>query len=111
MELYNGQVPSREVWAVRVENSLGGDDIEWFITAKASSDDYRSVTTWWEWPKRLFEDQSVVVTRWYIELPRQRMDWEDVDDWVQFVLRDEGTGPMWRRRLDIRTFQAQEVKR
>lgn len=110
MELHNDQVPSREVWAVRVENSFGGDDIEWFITSEASSDDFRGVTAWWEWPKRLFDGQEVVVTRWYVELPRQRMDWKDVDDWVQFVLTNDDPGAQWRRRLDIRRFQAQAVK-
>ena len=110
MELHNDQVPGREVWAVRVENSYGGDDIEWFITAEASSADYRRVTTWWEWPQRHFEDQSVTVTRWYIELPRQRMDWDEVEAWVNFALSSEDLGPLWRRRLDIRRFEAAGVK-
>ena len=109
MELHSGQVPAREVWAVRVENSYGGDDITWFITAEASSDDFRSVSRWWEWPKRLFEDQEVVITRWYIELPRQRMDREDVDDFVDFALRSEDLGANWRRRLDIKRFEGRRV--
>lgn len=111
MELHKDQVPAREVWAVRIENSFGGDDITWFITADGSNDDYQAVTSWWEGPKRLFEDQNVAVSRWYVELPRQRMDIEDVDAWVEFVIRDEETGPMWRRRLDIKRFQGATAKR
>lgn len=112
MELHKDQVPGREVWAVRIENSFGGDDIEWFITAEASSDDYQTVVRWWEWPNRLFEDQEVTITRYYIELPRQRMEWEEVDAFVDFVLHEDTTGVMWRRQLDIRRLTAKKkVKR
>lgn len=106
MDLHLDQVPAREVWATRIENSFGGDDIEWFITAEASSDDYRSVVGWWEYPNKLFEDQEVVITRWYIELPRQRMERDEVDAWVEYVLHDEEAGAAYSRRLDVKRLTA-----
>jgi hypothetical protein len=106
MELHNDEVPADEVWAVTIEDPAG-TNIEWFLTGKAASEDYRHVIEWWE---RFSADVvwDTTVARWYVELPRRGMPRDEVDAWVNFVLTSPEGGGIYRRRLDVKRFVASE---
>lgn len=93
MDLYLGQVPSDEVWAVVLEAPTGSRDVEWFITAEAATEDYKLV-------KFYVERKGGTVERWHVPLPKQRMEADDVTIWVEALLLSEDP-PKHARRLDV----------
>lgn len=79
MELYNDEVPGDTVWALvtRFEGWMT-EQVEWFLTAEASSEDYRLMLDY-------MRSHSVAgtVKRWKVQLPRRRMESEDVTLFVE----------------------------
>lgn len=111
MELHNDQVPGSEVWAVVIGDEFG-DAIDWWITAETSSQDYRDTLAWYERHMaglRAGEELNVTVSRWYVLLPRQRMDRGDVTDFVEAALADPDSE--WAMRLDVKKFKTEEKVR
>lgn|GEM_PF-3846826 len=106
MELYNDEVPASEVWAVMTENPDIGQVIEWFITPQESSEAYRFITAWYDLNKDDLEVDTKV-TRWYVELPRRRMERLDVDLHVEGTLT-ETEGMIYASRLDVHVFHARQ---
>jgi hypothetical protein len=79
MELHNNQVPGDTVWALATTYGPGqyqGIDIEWFLTAEASSEEYRHTVAFHK------THSGGTCKRWKVTLPRQRMEREDVDLYV-----------------------------
>lgn len=109
MELHKDEVPASEVWAVVTENPDIGRVIDWYITPAASNDAYRFITGWYDRNKDELEVETRV-TRWYVELPRRRMERADVDLHVEGALA--GLTDIHPYRLDIKTFtpKRQEVQ-
>lgn len=102
MELYNDQVPGDTVWAVAATfGDLLNWDVEWFLTAEASSEDYRTVV---EYQKT---HSGGAAKRFKVSLPHRRMDRELVDLWVQSkVLHEDPDGTT--QLLDISVQRASE---
>lgn len=101
MELHNDEVPASEVWAVVIENA-DVRSVDWFLTPEASSDAYRSAVGWYTRNAHEIE-LPVRVTRWYVELPRQRMDRYDVDWFVEGFISDPERAQI-KYRLDVKKF-------
>lgn len=83
MELHNGQVPGDTVWALATTygpSEYQGIDIDWFLTAEASSEEFRHIVAFHK------THSGGSCKRWKIGLPRQRMDQEDVDTHVRVKL-------------------------
>lgn len=83
MELYKNQVPGGQVWALLVVARGTYDThthVRWYITAEASSEEYRDVV---DFQKR---NHGGTVQRWKVTLPRQRMTTEEVTDFVDDAL-------------------------
>lgn len=94
MELHQEQVPSDEVWVV--VTTYGDESTpysDWFITKAGSLDFYQQQVHW------ITTHHGGEVTRWHVSLPRQRMEYLDVEAWVQKGLSMEGNNAI--RRLDI----------
>lgn len=74
MELYNNEVPGDTVWALqsRFEEWMT-DQVEWYLTAEASSQDYRLMLDY-------MREHAIsgTVKRFKVTLPRRRMESEDV---------------------------------
>lgn len=95
MDLYQGQVPSDEVWAVVMDAPPGSKDVSWFITSEAATEDYREVTDW-------IKIKGGTAERWHVALPGQRMEAEAVSIWVEALLLSEQVPhPAHARRLDV----------
>lgn len=97
MDLYQGQVPADEVWAVVMDLRYGSKDASWFITAEAASEDYREVVAY-------VKTKGGTAERWHIPLPKQRMEAEAVTRWVEaLLLYAEVTthDTKYARRLDV----------
>lgn len=58
--------------------------LDWFLTADASSREYRYALTTHD----SSSTEYLTIQRYYVELPRKNMLDEDVDDWVQKVMDD-----------------------
>ena len=90
MQLHNNQVPSNQIWALEVA-SMGTYDehrfVSWFITAEESSAEYRDIV-------RVHTARGVASTvkRWKVTLPRQRMDMDEVRDYVTYKLIEDPDG-------------------
>jgi hypothetical protein len=96
MDLYQGQVPSDEVYAVVMDAPPGSKDVSWFITSEAASQDYREVVDW------IKVKGGGTAERWIVALPGQRMEAEAVTIWVEaLLLPDEYPRPEHARRLDV----------
>lgn len=105
VELHNDEVPASEVWAVVTESAWGDRYIDWYITPAESSSVYRAVVEWHE--QLQGREEEVTITRWYVELPRQRMESADVTLFVEGAL--DGLHPQYQpRRLDIKRFNARK---
>jgi len=106
MDLHRDEVPSDEVWAVAVEDGYGLD-IEWFLLPATASEVYRERVAWYaRYMPTVDDNMDVAITRWYVELPRRRMEREDVDAYVRSALyAPPDTYPI--RRLDVKRFSAQ----
>lgn len=79
MELYNDEVPGDTVWALvtRFEDWMT-DQVDWYLTAEASSEDYRLMVQY-------MTEHSITgaTRRWKVTLPRRRMEREDVRLFVE----------------------------
>lgn len=102
MELHNDEVPADEVWVVVSENAWGSRYIEWFITPAAATARFRE---WVAWEERRYWKEETTISRWYVALPRQRMERADVDLFVEGFLLDN---PPIRYRLDVKRFNVRE---
>jgi hypothetical protein len=73
MELHNDEVPGDTVWALVTRFQYSGtDEVEWYLTAEASSEDYRSTVEYMK------THSGGTVKRLKVTLPRRRMEREDV---------------------------------
>ena len=80
MELHNNEVPGDTVWALVATwgpDQYQGVDIEWFLTAEASSEEYRHIVAFHK------AHSGGTCKRWKITLPRRRMEREDVTLYVE----------------------------
>lgn len=99
MDLYEGLVPSDEVWAVVMDAPPGSKDVSWFITAEAATEDYRDVAAWIKG-----RPDGGTAERWHIRLPAGNLEAEAVTRWVEaHLLYQEALGydPAYARRLDV----------
>lgn len=97
MDLYQGEVPADEVWAVVMDSPPGARDVSWFITAEAATEDYKEVV---EYVTR----KGGTVERWHVKLPARRIEADAVTRWVEaHLLYEEAMGydPKYARRLDV----------
>lgn len=99
MDLYQGEVPADEVWAVVMDAPPGSKDVSWFITSEAASRDYHEVAAWIR-----ARDDGGTAERWHIKLPARRLEADAVTRWVEAHLLYEdamGYDPKYARRLDV----------
>lgn len=97
MDLYQGEVPAAEVWAVVMDLGYGSRDVSWFITTEASTDDYKAVT---DYIQR--RDDGGTAERWLVKLPGQRMEADAVTIWVEaLLLSEDPPRSEHARRLDV----------
>jgi len=99
MDLHQGQVPSACVWAVVMDAPPGAKDVSWFITAEASTEDYREVVAWIKG-----REDGGTAERWLIKLPSPRLEADAVTRWVEaHLLFPEAFDydPTFARRLDV----------
>jgi acyl transferase domain-containing protein len=94
LDLHNDQVPGDQVWAVVSAGHYEGSAkmVDWFITAEASRQDYREAV---DWIKRV----DGVAERWQVDLPRRRMERDDVTLFIEEQVLSEA--PTNARRLDV----------
>lgn len=84
MELYNDQVPGDTVWAMLTDfGSRGMINVDWYLTAEASSEEYRHTVEYMK------THSGGMCQRWKVTLPRRRMDRQDVGDYVLFKLSED----------------------
>jgi len=105
MELYNDEVPGDTVWAIQTRfYDWMTDQIEWYLTAEASSDDYRLTVAYMK------THSSGTVRRFKVTLPRRRMESEDVTLFVEGKLvHDDPDGTA--QLLDVCVHGAQHQSR
>jgi hypothetical protein len=104
MELYNDEVPGDTVWALqsRFEDWMT-DQVEWYLTAEASSQDYRLMLQY-------MTEHSIsgTVKRFKVQLPRRRMESEDVRLWVEAkLIHDDPDGTAQLLDVGVRDAQSQ----
>jgi hypothetical protein len=85
MELYNDEVPGDTVWALqsRLDDWMT-DHIDWYLTAEASSEDYRLMADYMR-----VHSLAGTTKRWKVTLPRRRMESEDVRLFIEGKLIHE----------------------
>lgn len=102
MELHNNQVPAGQVWALLVRSRGTYDEhayVQWYITAEESSADYRAVTAHHK------IHGGGTAQRWKITLPRWRMSFDEVTDFVEGQLLYRQGPTECARLLDVSSME------
>lgn len=97
MELHNDEVPGDTVWALVFDfGNRGMITIDWFLTAEASSEDYRNAVEYMK------THSGGTCQRWKVTLPRRRMDRQAVGDYVLFKLSEDPDGTAQLLDINVR---------
>lgn len=87
MELHNDEVPGDTVWAMSSDfGGRGFVTVEWYLTAEASSEEYRRTVEYMK------THSGGTCQRWKIVLPRRRMNKVAVGDYVMDKLMHDPDG-------------------
>jgi hypothetical protein len=91
VELFKDEVPGDVVWAVVSRHGDYPRAVDWFLTAEASSEEYRELVGW-------MRQHGGLAERWQVSLPRRRMEQTDVTLFIEEQVLSEA--PTNARKLD-----------